>query len=343
LPFRGVFPLPALLFVVGCSAASSSDSGSAFEHELGSGPTPWTHERFDGEAGKFTFAIFSDLNGGERRGVFEVAVAELSLLRPELIMSVGDLIDGGTEDRAQLTREWDRFDERASEAVAPVFRVGGNHDLTNHTMREVWAERYGPRYYHFVYKNVLFLVFDTEDYTDERMREIYSARAAALEAGAGPQPETALEMAYYRMPERITGEIGSDQSEYILDAIADHPDVRWTLLFMHKPVWLREDEPDFSAVETALANQPYTVFNGHLHEYGQTVKNGRDYISLGTTGGSQRPNSDRSFDHVTLVAMTDDGPTIGHIRLDGVLDIAGRVPAGGDTLCFQASACGGGS
>ncbi len=329
-----------MLLVQACAEPDLVERGAAFVHEFDAGPTPWSHDRFDDEAGKFTFAIFSDLNGGERPGVFDVAVAELALLRPELIMSVGDLIDGGTEDRAQLAREWDDFDARASKSIAPVFHVGGNHDLTNQVMRDVWTERYGQRYYHFVYKDVLFLILDTEDYSDDRMREIYEARAAALEVGAGPDPEAALAMEYYRMPERITGEVGSEQSEYVRAVLATYPDVRWTFLFMHKPVWLRDDEPDFAAIEDALTGRPYTLFNGHLHNFGRTTKHGRDYITLGTTGGSQNRNSEDAFDHVTLVTVAEDGPTIGHIRLDGMRDIEGDIPAGGDSLCFQASICG---
>ena len=42
--------------------------------------------------------------------IFNIAMAQLNLLRPELILSVGDLIDGGTEDREQLIKEWEHFD-----------------------------------------------------------------------------------------------------------------------------------------------------------------------------------------------------------------------------------------
>lgn len=69
---------------------------------------PWTHDNFDADDGKkFTFAVVSDLTGGERDGVFEVAIQQLSLLRPELILSVGDLIEGESEDHALLSQEWD--------------------------------------------------------------------------------------------------------------------------------------------------------------------------------------------------------------------------------------------
>ncbi|NIQ55709.1 MAG: serine/threonine protein phosphatase [Gammaproteobacteria bacterium] len=327
---------PLLLVAATACAAPATQN---FHNDVTSSAKPWTHDDFDAEEGKFTFAVFSDLNGGERSGVFKVAVEQLSLLRPELILSVGDLIDGGTEDRERLRREWDHFDARASRARAPVFRVGGNHDLTNITMRRVWAERHGPRYYHFVYGNVLFLALDSEDYTPERLREIYDARAAYIEAqDAGA--DGLEEMEYYRMPERLTGEIGPEQSRYFLDVLDRHPDVRWTMLFMHKPVWLGDADPEFVAIESALANRAYTVFNGHFHRFSHTVKNGRDYIMLGTTGGGQGPSRPESFDHVTLVTVAGDGPSITHLKLEAILDETGRVPAGGDTLCFQAYECG---
>ncbi|HJL84392.1 MAG TPA: metallophosphoesterase family protein [Candidatus Marinimicrobia bacterium] len=333
--FRKTIFAAALLLLMGCSGTIPT----AFQHNLNEKSTPWTHNRFDNAGDKFTFAIFSDLNSGEREKVFEVAVAQLSLLRPELILSVGDLIDGGTENRETLRQEWESFDVRASRAVAPVFKVGGNHDLTNLTMRDVWMERYGARYYHFIYKNVLFLALDSEDYSDERMQEIYEARAEYLELRDSMEPEQVKEMKYMKMPERATGEMGKEQSDFFLKVIAEHPNVDWTFLFMHKPVWLKGNDPEFATIESALSNRPYTLFNGHFHSYSHTIKNGRDYIMLGTTGGSQNAGNVMSFDHVTMVTVTKDGPTIGNLKLDGILDKTGHIPANGDSLCFQASRC----
>jgi hypothetical protein len=341
---RGVIPVAVLALVTGCTRPSSEGAGPAFQPPSLEGPAPWTGPDFtDSDAdGDFTFAVLSDLTGGERDGVFDVAVAQLALLRPELIMNVGDLIEGESEDVAGLAQEWDVFDVRAARAPAPMFRVGGNHDLTSPAMRDAWAQRFGPLYYHFVYKDVLFLVLDTEDYTAQRRSEIHRARTEALEALYGGQPEVAVEMEYYQMPERVTGEIGPAQSAYMRGAITQNPDVRWTMLFMHKPVWRRDDEPEFDAIETALGDRPYTVFNGHLHSFSHAVKNGRDHIMLGTTGGAQNARDEAAFDHVTVITMTGQGPQIAHLRMDGILDKTGHIPQGGDTLCFQASRCGGG-
>ena len=128
----------AICFLTGCSGALDSADEPVFDHDVSGEVRPWTIEKFDSAGDKFTFAVFSDLTGGEREHIFEIAVAQLSLLRPELIINVGDLIDGGTEDLEEINQQWDSFDERADPVTAPVFYVGGNHDLTGSVLQGVW-------------------------------------------------------------------------------------------------------------------------------------------------------------------------------------------------------------
>lgn len=310
-----------------------------FTHDI-AGKTPWTASPGKRSDGKFTFAIVSDLYSGEREGVFDIAVAQINLLNPEFVLSVGDLVDGGTEDTVQLKKEYDRFDGMVSKLKAPFFHVGGNHDLTNLVMRGFWEKRYGRRYYHFVYDNVLFLMLDTEDNGAERMKEIYEARAKAIEVLDGPNPELARDMEYFKMPERVSGTVGEEQSAYFEKVIQDHPNVRWTFILMHKPVWQREDASNLSGIENALNGKNYTVINGHFHAYSHRVRNGHDYMILGTTSGEQNPDNPMAFDHITLVTMADDGPSIANLKLEGILDKTGHVPLNGDSLCYQASKCG---
>ena len=259
---RFCFALLLLAALLAACDISINTDPPDFSHELSGPPLPWTHEDFDNVDEKFTFAVFSDLYGGERERIFNIAMAQLNLLRPELILSVRDLIDGGTEDRGQLTREWNAFDEKVGRTLAPAFYVGGNHDLTNVTMRDVWTERYSARYYHFVYKNVLFLVLDSEDFAAQRMQEIYVARAAALEIQAGTVPSRpSADSEYMKMPERQTGTIREEQAAYFRKAIADNPRVRWTFLFMHKPVWRNEDATEFQSIEAAVARTRPTIWH----------------------------------------------------------------------------------
>ncbi len=287
----------------------------------------------------FTFAIVSDLNGGEREGVFAVAAAQLALMQPTFVVSVGDMIDGGTTDPDVFNREFDSFDKRASVIGAPLVHVGGNHDLTHPKMREFWRARYGPTYSHFRFRDVLFLFLDSEDYTEDRMVEIFQARAEAIRLFDEGREAEARAGAYFQMPEGVSGHIGMQQAEYFRKVLAENPDVRWTFLFMHKPVWMNEGADSYTIIEQALSDRPYTLFNGHFHEMQYHLRNSRDHIILGTTGGSQNASSEAAFDHVTLVTVKGDIPTIAHLRLDGILDKTGELPAGGSALCFEAAKC----
>lgn len=57
---------------------------------------------------------------------------------------------------------------------------------------------------------------------------------------------------------------------------------------------------------------------------------------LGTTGGGRAfDGSFGAMDHMMWITMTKDGPSIANLRLDGVLDKTGHVPAGGEALCLS--------
>jgi predicted MPP superfamily phosphohydrolase len=337
---KGHYIIKSFFIAMLLISQASAESDQNFKHDITPPPSPWVGKVIDDNSKKFTFALFSDLNGGEREHIFEVAAAQLALFKPDFIVSIGDLIVGGTEDEAQLQKEWDSFDERADKAGAPIFRVGGNHDLSNVKMRDVWADRYGPRYYHFVYSEVLFLILDSEDFSEKRMQEIYHARAAAFKVLDGPNPEAARNMEYSKMFERDVGEISQTQSNYFKKVLAQNSDVKWTFLFMHKPAWKREDGKGLDKIEEALNGRSYTVFNGHEHSFLYEVKNDMDYIMLGTTGGGQNPTDENSFDHLTLITMDPSGPNISHIKMEGILDKTGNIPENGNDFCYQRSKCG---
>ncbi|MGI9199608.1 MAG: metallophosphoesterase family protein [Woeseiaceae bacterium] len=321
------------------AACATPDKPSHFEHAVAGDVRPWRHENFDNNPDKFTFAVFSDLTGGEREGVFEVAVEQLNLLRPELIVNVGDLIEGESVDLQEIDAQWDSFDARAGKALAPVFYVGGNHDLSGEFLQGVWDDRLGKRYYHFVYKNVLFLVLDTEDNTPERSEEIFELRNAAIEVAETEGWDAFAKTEYANIPENAGGNIGDAQAEYFENIIAQNAAVRWTFLFMHKAAWERGEDSGFVRIETALKEQPYTVFHGHKHAYEYLERFGRDYIRLATTGGVFLPDNGRSMDHVTLVTVDNDGVDIANLLMSGILDKTGHIPANGDEICFELLNC----
>lgn len=264
-----------------------------------SGPNPWTHLRLNNNPANFQFAIVTDRTGGVRPGIFEDAVRKLNLLQPEFVMSVGDLIMGYTHDRAVLDRQWDEFESFVNSLQMPFFYVPGNHDVTNDVQKKVWKERFGRDYYHFTYGNVLFLCLNSED------------------------------------PERG---IGDEQAAYVARVLEENRDVRWTLVFLHRPLWIDYPPPaadgsvtsgpaqalsGWERVEALLAGRPHTVFAGHLHRYTRHVRHNANYIVLASTGGGSPLRGARpygEFDHVVWVTMTDEGPILANLELSGIWD-----------------------
>lgn len=321
--------------VLAFSAAACAAKAPDFQPPKIEGAKPWTGPAIDDGPEKFSFAVVTDLYSGYRKGVFEVAAAELGLLRPAFVMTIGDQIEGGTEDKAKLNAEWDAFDARLSVLHAPYFHAGGNHDLTSLAQRQVFEARYGRRYYHFLYKGVLFLVLDTEDYPEARLQEIYRLRDDYIRTSR-TDPKKAETLPYADLMEAKVGEIGDAQSAYFEGVLKANPKARWTVVLFHKPVWNRTDAGGLGRIEAALKGRPYTVVSGHLHQYGYASRRGQDYLSLGTTGGGRKyDGAPGAVDHVLWVTMDRDGPSIANIRLDGVFDKTGQIPAGGAALCLD--------
>lgn len=254
-----------------------------FKSDVTSTNTPWTHTDFKNDPDNFQFAIVSDRTNGHRAGIFRSAVTKLNMLQPEFVLSIGDFIEGYTTDSLKLREQWGEFNGLLKPLTMPFFRVPGNHDLSNDVQRKMWKEQFGREYYNFTYKNVLFIVLNSSD-------------------GDG-LPFT---------PEQI---------KYVKNVIQDQPRPRWTFLLMHHPVWNKRESNGFGEIEAALGNRPYTVIAGHTHKYLYAEHNQRDYFILGTTGGSSglRGAAFGEMDHISWVTMTENGPKLSNILLDGIL------------------------
>ena len=340
---RAVFALASCSVVAFTACTPAEAPPPVFRPGIAEGPVPWTAEPAASD-GPLRFVILGDRTGGMYPGVFEGAFPKIDLLKPDLVMSVGDVTETWlAEDRDEVVAAWEELDELAAGLDAPMFYTVGNHDVADETTADVWRERYGPSYYHFVYKDALFISLDTEDPPGgipEFYREAMAAmelRRTDLDAGNAAFAEVQRRMASGRTRSvRPIGAISDAQADSVIRAIEENPDVTWTFLFAHQPSWEQEPlDPNFLRIEEALAGRDYTFFAGHYHAYRFTERNGRDYVRLATTGGGWRGNGrPGEFDHVTWVTMTDDGPVIANIELDGIFDKTGertklREPSGG--------------
>lgn len=248
---------------------------------------PWTDRPILDDGEEFHFIVVTDRTGGQRDGIFESAVEKINLMRPDFVVSVGDLVQGYFNDVEQSDLEWEEFHKMEQSLDMRFFRVPGNHDIWNDFSRAVWEKRFGRSYYHFLYRDVLFLAINSED-----------GKATTVSA---------------------------EQAEYFVQVLQRHQDVRWTILLMHKPLWFNEESTHntgWTPILDALQGRNHTIFAGHRHHYIAYQRDGMDYIDLATTGGGSAlsgPVHGR-FDHIVWVTMTDKGPKMANLTLDGIMD-----------------------
>ncbi len=281
------------LFLSRSESQETRQPSGALKIESG-GKNPWTSLKINNDPDQFSFAVVSDRTGGHRDKIFSQAVVRVNLLQPQFVMSVGDLIEGYTTKEETIDKQWDEFDGYVKKFEMPFFYTPGNHDLTNKTMVTKWGERYGKRYYSFTYQNVLFLSLCSEN------------------------------------PPDAMGTIDKEQNEWVAKTLEANKGVRWTFVFLHKPIWTDKDlaKNGWAETEKSLAGRKYTVFCGHVHRYQRFERNGAEYYQLATTGGGSRLRGTDygEFDHVAWITMKKDRPLIANVMLDGILPADLKVP-----------------
>lgn len=216
------------------------------------------------------FVIFGDRTGGPRDGVevLAEAVRETNLLDPDLVMTVGDLIEG-----YNTTREWmpqmQEYTGIMNQLEMPWFPVPGNHDIywrgddrpPGH--HEASYERhFGPLWYWFRHENACFLVL----YSDEG------------------DPETGDKG--FSRPEHT--QMSPAQLDWLTEALAANREMEHVFVFLHHPRWDTVGS-NWNDVHERLkaAGNVTAVFAGHVHRmYYSGVRDGIEYFTLAATGAS---------------------------------------------------------
>jgi len=339
-----VFVVFSFVISGGCSKTQKDDSDEknskslfAYNETALTGNKPWTSESFSNKPEDFQFAIIGDRTGGANaEKTFILAMNQINLLQPEFVINVGDVIEGYSDDKDELNKEWDEMDKVLNTLDMPFFRVPGNHDIANETAQQVWRERFGASYYSFIYNNVLFVVLDSEDpprTAPKGMKE----KIEEYNRLQTEDPEKAKEMlAEFMSDEEVVAGLGKpvdfsiDQIDFVKNTLAQNPEVRWTFLFLHEPAWENPSE-NFKAIQALLKDREHTFFAGHLHYYDYDKIDGYEHITMGPAGASFHQNGPGNVDHIMWVTMTGNGPQMANIALKGVFDRMGL-----DTTLFGA-------
>ena len=232
------------------------------------------------------FIIFGDTQFGNPPE-FERMVYEASLLSPDFVIQVGDLIHGYTHNKEQLRAEWKRYKGQLSLLNSPFYPVPGNHDVVTDEAEEVYAEVWG--------KEKLLYSFNKG-----------SAHFIILNSWWGDEDD--------RIMQWQRDWLVKDLSEYSTQFSSDELSTKSIFVFLHSPLWKypasHEGRKDWEIVHNILKEYPVKlVVGGHTHEHVHQNSDGIDYLVINSAGVRKENIRGGKFSSFLHVVAKDNGET----------------------------------
>ncbi len=267
------------------------------------------------------FVIYGDRTGGPSEGikVLEQAVSDTNLIDPDLVLTVGDLVQG-----YNITAEWIPQMREYQAVMGGLgmawYPVPGNHDVywrgpgrPEGGHEQNYEKHFGPLWYWFVHKNAAFFVL----YSDEG------------------DPETGRKG--FSRPEHT--QMSPTQINWLKGALKEVRALDHVFLFLHHPRWIERRYPGSNWNEVhkvlARAGNVTAVFAGHIHRLHYAgIRDGIEYFALATTGGGKELEFPEAgwLHHFHVVTVRKKRMSVAAVPVGRVLDPREITPKRRDEL-----------
>lgn len=238
---------------------------------------------FAEETCPFKFVMWGD-SQFNNPDVFEKAVLETELLKPDFVIQVGDLINGYTYDVNKVREEWVRFKKQIEPLSVPYYPVPGNHDVTTTPTEPIYGEVWGndKYYYSFDYNKSHFIILNTDLHTQE-------------------------------------DQIPEEEMEWFKSDLEKNKDKQNIFIAFHSPLYANKDY-NWQPIHDMLKKYPVrAIFTGHSHIYNHKIQDDIRYFCINTSGEMMNKNHLAGFSHCFVVVSVDGTKVDYAVVADGTI------------------------
>lgn len=230
------------------------------------------------------FAIIGDRTGDHMPGIYEQIVVEVERMKPDFILTVGDMIEGYTADTNRLNQQWSEYKTIISKLSMPIYFTPGNHDITTDAALGTYQKQIGKPYYSFDISGIHFIILDNSRWDSSK-------------------------------------DLPKEQLDWLAADLKQSAYAAYTFVLFHKPFWyntISQGKPD-TLHSLFRAYGVDGVFSGHFHEYFSGKYDGILYTCVGSSGGNCDPGPTGLQYHFIWVTADAKGISIAPIKMGSVL------------------------